>query len=242
MRRLIRRGAIVLLVAAVAALTLSFSGIANAASSGKLDANSVTADRTASEVEQLYDDMISSYSTSGMFAVEPVLTTSGYNPGKLSQDAKDKTLYQLNQYRELAGLNSDVQIFEDNMEWSQYGATAQQIVGSLTHAFTSAQEQTLLKYMSSSEYELAAKGVGAGSGSFSVGTMLWNGNCSTTNNVVMAVKGYIDDTNNVSAGVGHRLNMLDINAQYAWFGASADLYSCMSVAGNPFASNPNTED
>ena len=204
----------------------------------QLSANSKTVNRGQNEVEELYQNSVKSYDTSGMFQTTPVLTKGSYNPGTLSQDAVDKTVHQINYFRELAGLNHNITAYTEKMEQGQYGATGMEIVNKLTHEFTDEQKATLLSgYMTSDELDKAAAGIGVGISDSKY--TLWNGNCSSTNNAVEAIQRYVDDTANVNSGTGHRFNMLSLMAQAATFGASKNEFSCTSIYGIDF--EPNKE-
>jgi hypothetical protein len=228
-----------------------------AAGGTQLPANSVTSGRTIQQVYALYsaNQADKSYSTSGMFATAPVLKQSpSYKPGKLSEEAISKTLGQLNYYRELYGVNHDIAADPNNFDWGQYGATGMNIVNQLTHHFTGDQLQTLLSYMEYQQSDLNAGTQPAVTSPTELGKArlaisayydndyLWNGNCDGPNNVVTAVEDYVDDSYNVSSGVGHRENMFDIRASVARFGAGLNNYSCMQLGEEiNQTSNPNTQ-
>ncbi|MBQ4044995.1 MAG: Ig-like domain-containing protein, partial [Lachnospiraceae bacterium] len=209
---------------------------ASAANGTRLPSNSVTSRRSLDEVYQLYQNSLYTFSTSEMFEEEPVLEAGAYAPGKLSAKAKQLTLDQLNYMRTLYGVNELV-LYNDKIDNSQYGATGLEITGKLTHHFSDSDKALLADYMTQDQISLASDAIGAGIESRASGTYLWNGNCSSTNNVVASVKGYIDDTNNVSSGVGHRLNLLCLIGTDVTFGASLNRYSCMSIYGNAFEHN-----
>ena len=205
----------------------------SAVSGTKLPANSVTSERSLNEVYQLYQDSLYNFSTADMFEEEPVLEAGAYKPGKLSDQAKQLTLDQLNYMRTLYGVN-ELRLYEDKIDNSQYGATGLEITGKLTHHFTDDDLTLLADYMTQDQISLASDAIGAGIEHRTSGTYLWNGNCSSSNNIVGTVKGYIDDTNNVASGVGHRLNLLCLIGSEVTFGSSLNRYSCMSIYGNPF--------
>ncbi|MDR0817288.1 MAG: Ig-like domain-containing protein [Clostridiales Family XIII bacterium] len=236
-----RARAIAVITAAIMLITLlPFNALtAEAATGTKLAANGVTAERTEKEVFTLYNASVKSYSTSGLFSVKPVLKTSGYDAGTLSADAVSKTLQQINYFRALAGISSDITAYTSRMDRGQYGATGLEITGALTHSFTSDQQATLLTYMDSDQLAKAKDGIGAGVLTNPV-IELWNGNCSSTNNVVESIKGYVDDTNNVGSGVGHRFNMFSLIGHTATFGAGLNSFSCVSVYG--FNNTANNQD
>jgi len=205
----------------------------------QLPANTVTAARTQQAVTELYNTSIRSYNKADLFAAPPEENIGGYKPGTLSEDAKTKTLAQINYFRNLAGLNSVI-LHPTRFDYGQYGATGLEIVGRLTHSFTSGEEATLKNYMTAHQLDMAKAAISAGN--TDPDYILWNGNCSTSNNIVEDVQNYIDDTANVVADVGHRMNFLDINSQAVVFGAGARHYDCFSLYGSPFqASNPNTQ-
>ena len=204
-----------------------------AASGTKLPANSVTSKRTRHEVYELYKNSQYSFSTSDLFEKKPVLKAGSYSPGKLSSKAKNLTLAQLNYMRTLYGVNT-LKIYKDKIDDSQYGATGLEITGKLTHYFSEDDLATLKKYMTQKQIDLACDAISAGIEYRGSDVYLWNGNCSSSNNVVADVKSYIDDTANVYAGVGHRFNLLCLIGTEVTFGASLNKYSCMSIYGNPF--------
>ncbi|MDR0519541.1 MAG: Ig-like domain-containing protein [Clostridiales Family XIII bacterium] len=206
----------------------------------KLPANAVTSGRTQQEVINIYQAVSSGssgFSASDTFQIAPILTTDTFHPGVLKDSTISTVMAQINGYRQLAGLTSDLIPYSEKMEYGQLGAAGMQIVRSLTHSFTDAQQTTLLSYMTQEQLDKAKAGIA--SGNTDPIYRLWNGNCSSGNNIVQSVRGYIDDTRNVNSGVGHRLNMFTRLGKAAVMGIGSDRgYSTVSVYG--FAQDQNS--
>jgi uncharacterized repeat protein (TIGR02543 family) len=204
-------------------------------SADRLTAN-VTNTRTIDEAWTLYNNSIQTYNKTGLFATKPVLEKSpNFNQGVLSADAATKTIQQINYFRELAGMNSNITAYDAKMDYGQYGSTGMEIANTLTHEFTSDNLTKLSGYMSTAQLNKAKDGITAGN-TDSIYTF-WNGNVSSTNNIVESIQDYIDDTNNVVPGVGHRLNVLSPMGKAAVFGAGATKYSSLSIYGADLTQN-----
>ena len=206
-------------------------------SGSSLRANTATSNRTRQTVWNLYQATLAelAFSTNDLFTQEPVISTSPhYRPGELSSPAVNTALNLLNTYRALYGINDDITAHPERFDWGQYGATAEEIIGRLTHdiAIDQADKAKLLTYMTAEELDKAVAATGAG---YDAGSdLLWSGNVSSTNNVVLSVKRYIDEINNVIANsAGHRFSMLDLTGEYAVFGAGLNKYSAMNIYGDP---------
>ena len=216
-------------------------------SGSPLRSNAVTSTRTLQTVWDLYQATLArlAFNPSNIFAQaqEPVIDVKpNYYPGELSQTAVSATINLLNAYRALYGINDDIIAHPERFDWGQYGATAEEIIDKLTHYIASdpADKAKLLTYMT--DVELSNAVAATGTGHDAENDLLWNGNVAATNNVVLAVKKYVDDTDNVRLNsAGHRFNMFDPTGRYAVFGAGRVQYSAMNIYSDPDATM-NGED
>ena len=146
------------------------------------------------------------YDNNSLYETEPVLTTPYYE-GSLKNEVQNDTLKQINFYRWLSSLNS-VTINTDKMARSQKGALLLDVIDTLTHYPSQPVD------MDDAFYEEAYDGVNAG---YSLGDT-YSGNVSYGTRIDQSIKTFIEDRNNVEAGVGHRSNLLDPYAYAISFG------------------------
>src|SRR5699024_1117799 len=131
------------------------------------------------------------YDNNSLYETEPVLTTPYYE-GSLKNEVQNDTLKQINFYRWLSSLNS-VTINTDKMARSQKGALLLDVIDTLTHYPSQPVD------MDDAFYEEAYDGVNAG---YSLGDT-YSGNVSYGTRIDQSIKKFIEDRNNVEAGVGH---------------------------------------
>lgn len=165
---------------------------------------------------------LSAVDTSDIYEEEPSIT-SPYSAGSLTQQVKDNTLNQINYYRFLIGLDS-VTLNETYMGYSQKGAVILAANNQLTHFPTQPSDMDDEFYQQG--YLATSCGIGYSANCSQGYLTLWS-----------SIRGFVDDTGNVSGGVGHRLSMLDPKASSISFGY-ASRYSVVNVFNN---SNTNTD-
>ena len=146
------------------------------------------------------------YDNNSLYETDPVLIAPYYE-GSLKSEVQNDTLKQINFYRWLSSLNS-VTINTDKMARSQKGALVQAVTKELTHYPSQPAD------MDDAFYEEAYDGVNAG---YSLGDT-YSGNVSYGTRIDQSIKKFIEDRNNVEAGVGHRSNLLDPYAYAISFG------------------------
>ena len=147
-----------------------------------------------------------------VFASEPSVKAP-YAPGRLSGNAVRETLGRLNYARWQCGLNP-VTVNEQYMERSQKGAVVLAATNTLTHTPTKPAD------MEEAFFKEAYEGVNADAD--------YSGNCSQGASIYDSIKGYLDDNNNLSGDIGHRLSLLDKKADRVSFG-SAGAFGCLSM-------------
>ena len=138
---------------------------------------------------------------------------SPYKAGALSDAVIKQTLTNLNYARWQVGLNS-VKTYDKYMERSQKGAVIMAANNMLTHY------PSKPSGMSDEFYKEACAGVGA--------DVTYSGNVSWGESLPRSVFGYLSDANNMQAGIGHRINMLDKTVDKTSFGYCNN-YSAMSM-------------
>ena len=177
---------------------------------------------TKLDIKNKYDELSIVNKTSDLYDVKPS-TTSPYAEGSLKQQVKTDTLNQINYFRWLAGLNS-VTINNNYMSYSQKGATVLAANNLLTH--NPAQPEGMDDTFYSQGYDATSAGIGT-SANISQGSLL-----------AYSIQGYIDDTSNYEPNVGHRLSLLDKNAESVSFGY-ANSYGVVNVFTNNSVTNPD---
>lgn len=128
---------------------------------------------------------------------------SPYKAGELSQEVISQTLTNLNYARWQTGL-SKVSLYSDYMERSQKGAVLMAATGELSHLPSRPSD------MDEEFYKDGCAGVGA--------DMDYSGNISSGESLPDSIFGYLDDYSNLSGGIGHRLSLLDREADRTSFG------------------------
>ena len=137
-----------------------------------------------------------------VFSDEPS-SVSPYSGGELSDSAVNDTQKLINYARWQYGVNT-VTLNTDKMGTSQKGAVLMAATGTMSHSPSKPAD------MSDSFYSEAKEGLGAGSG--------YSGNISYGETLDDAVFGYVNDLNNVSSGLGHRLSILGTKNIHTSFG------------------------
>ncbi len=148
-------------------------------------------------------------------------STAPYASGELSQAVRAATLANLNYARWQSGLN-EISIYDKYMERSQKGAVLMAANRVLTH------EPNQPADMDDEFYQEGCAGVGA--------DIDYSGNISQGDTMPESVFGYLNDINNMSGGIGHRLSLLDKTADRTSFGYCQS-YGAMSMY---YADNPES--
>ncbi|MFQ9516582.1 MAG: leucine-rich repeat protein [Eubacterium sp.] len=157
------------------------------------------------QVRKAYLDSVpkNDYSTEqSHYKVVPKASAS-YQAGELSANVIADTLKRLNYARWQCGLNS-VSLKNQYMIRSQKGAVLLKAVGELTHDPSQPDD------MSDDFYKEGCAGVGA--------DIDYSGNVSWGDDLVSSIFGYLNDVDNMYAGIGHRLSLLDKKADATSFG------------------------
>lgn len=170
---------------------------------------------TKSEVIAAYRNALPKYNyANSVYDTQPS-ASAPYKAGSLKQEVVDDTLNQLNYFRWLAGLNP-VTVNQTYMDRSQKAAVLLKANNVLTHYPEKPAD------MDDAFYKEGAAGAGAGYD--------YSGNCgmSTYHTMPQSIQNYVNDDHNMSAGVGHRLSMLDPYATSVSFGFAMP-YNAVSV-------------
>ena len=177
--------------------------------------------RSKLQIKNKYDELSIVNKTSDIYEVTPS-TTVPYTAGSLKQQTKTDTINQINYFRWLTALNPVVQN-DEYMDYSQKGAVVLAANNILDHNPTKPSGMDEIFY--SEGYDATSAGIGT-SANISAGTLM-----------AYSIKGYIDDVYNISNNVGHRLSLLDKNAESVSFGY-ADGYGVVNI----FTNNTITND
>ena len=188
--------------------------------------------RSKLQIKNKYDELSIVNKTSDLYEVKPNITVP-YAEGSLNQQAKTDTLNQINYFRWLTALNP-VTINNEYMEYSQKGATILAANNILTH--NPIKPEGMDDEFYSQGYSATSARIGT-SANASQGTLL-----------PYSIQGYVDDISNVDPNVGHRLSLLDKNAESVSFGyaygygvvnvftnntiANSDIYHAWPSPGN----------
>ena len=176
----------------------------------------VTLTYEADQVKDAYNDSLSKIDYSkadNVYSVKPSWKAP-YKAGALKEAVQQETLGRLNYARWQYGINP-VSLNDAYMERNQKGAVVMAATDELTHYPEQPAD------MDDDFFAEAKKGVGAEDD--------YSGNCSQGDSIFDSIKGYLDDTQNLYFDdIGHRLSLLDENADKTSFG-SAGAYSCLSM-------------
>ena len=176
---------------------------------------------TKAEIKNKYDELAIVNKSQDLYETEPSVTAP-YKAGSLQEQVQTDTINQINYFRWVAGLNSIKQNTQ-YMEQSQKGAVL--LASSVFSHFPPKPSD-----MDQDFYTQARAATGAGIGN--------SANISAGRLMAYTIQGYVDDTSNVEPNVGHRLSMLDPQAESVSFGY-AEGYGVVNVFNSNEISNPD---
>ncbi len=171
-----------------------------------LSTEHVALNHTKVQIKEMYDKAPIKVTNGDYYQVKPSVVAT-YKAGSLQEEVLTDILKQLNYFRWLAGLNG-VGINREYLEQSQKGSVLLAASSEFAHAPSRPSDMD-------QEFYNAAKAATNGEIGFSA-------NISSGSKPANAVKGYLDDVNNIYPNVGHRLSLLDCMATDASFGYAKD--------------------
>ncbi len=166
-----------------------------------LSSDHIALSHTKAQIKEMYEKATIKVTNGEYYQVKPNIVAT-YKAGSLKEEVLTDILNQLNYFRWLAGLNG-VEINRTYLEQSQKGAV-------LLAASNFAHAPAKPSDMSQDFYNAALAATNCGFG--------FSANISSGSKPANAVKGYLDDVNNLYPNVGHRLSLLDCMATHASFG------------------------
>ena len=170
---------------------------------------------TKAQITQKYNEAKAKfdYRNQSVYQNQPS-TKSPYKSGSLKEQVKTDTLNQINFYRWLYGINT-LNLNTSKMDRNQKGAVLLAALNTLTHY------PSKPKDMDDSFYKEAYAGCNAGANEYS-------GNVAYGYSMPNSIYGYIDDSSNTYANVGHRTSLLDLSADTVSFGY-CNSYNTLSI-------------